>query len=110
MTDSLNTGNEQPVLYTQEQVFGLLQRLRLEEQTATQRAREERALPLDISSSLDSVTKQQHFDNFKRYKRDLSKYNNEEWTVGEEINRSFIPKLKNHTVDTTQVVNVVFGH
>ncbi|KAG1144717.1 hypothetical protein G6F37_004799 [Rhizopus arrhizus] len=37
--------------------------------------------------------------------REISKYYNEKWTVGEEINKSLIPKLKNYIVDTTQVVN-----
>ncbi|KAG0753321.1 hypothetical protein G6F60_012744 [Rhizopus arrhizus] len=51
------------------------------------------------------LTKQQHQDNFKRYKREVTKYHHDEWTVAEEINKSFIPKLKQYTVDTTQVVN-----
>ncbi|KAG1136319.1 hypothetical protein G6F37_010433 [Rhizopus arrhizus] len=60
------------------------------EQTATQRIREERELPLEITSSLDKVTKRQHQDNFKRYKRENNKYHHEEWTF---------------TVDNIQVVN-----
>ncbi|ORE12139.1 hypothetical protein BCV72DRAFT_219027, partial [Rhizopus microsporus var. microsporus] len=43
--------------------------------------------------------------NFKRYKRAITKCHHDEWTVAEEINKSFIPKLKQYTVDTTQVVN-----
>lgn len=89
----------------EEQLIELFRRLRTEEQTASQQAREERDLPLDITSTLENLTKQQHLDNFKRYKRDVSNYYNEEWTIPEEINKSFIPKLKNYTVDTTQVVN-----
>ncbi|KAG1174212.1 hypothetical protein G6F36_011269 [Rhizopus arrhizus] len=100
--------NEQPKLYTEEQIFELFQRFKAEEQATTQRAREERELPLEIITSLDDVKRQQHLDNFKRYKRDISKYYHNEWTVGEEINKSFLPKLKNHTVDTTQVVNAYY--
>jgi hypothetical protein len=58
------------------------------EQTATQRIREEQELPLEITSSLDEVTKRQHQDNFKRYKQETNKYHHEEWTVAEEINKS----------------------
>ncbi|KAG0810222.1 hypothetical protein G6F17_008310 [Rhizopus arrhizus] len=103
MTDR-SPNNEQRT-YTEQGVFELLGRFKIEEQTATQRIREERELPLEITSSLDKVTKQQHQDNFKRYKREISKYHHEEWTVAEEINKSFLPKLKQFTVDTTQVVN-----
>ncbi|KAG1147625.1 hypothetical protein G6F37_003917 [Rhizopus arrhizus] len=88
---------------------GLIQvsigRFKIEEQTITQRAREERGLPSKIASPLDELTKQQHQDNSNRYKREISKYHHEEWTVAEEINQSFLPKLKQYTVGTTQVVN-----
>ncbi|KAG1171360.1 hypothetical protein G6F36_011768 [Rhizopus arrhizus] len=103
MTD-YPVNNEQRT-YTEQEVFELLRRFKIEEQTTTQRAREERELPLEIASFLDETTKQQHQDNFKRYKREISKYYHEEWTMAEEINKSFIPKLKQFTVDTTQVVN-----
>ncbi|KAG1043950.1 hypothetical protein G6F43_011537 [Rhizopus delemar] len=97
--------NNEQRTYTEQEVFELLRRFKIEEQTTTQRAREERELPLEIASFLDETTKQQHQDNFKRYKREISKYYHEEWTMAEEINKSFIPKLKQFTVDTTQVVN-----
>ncbi|KAG1138403.1 hypothetical protein G6F37_011356 [Rhizopus arrhizus] len=82
MTDTDDSNNEQPRLYTETQVVNLLQHPRNEEQTANQRAREEGDLPLDITSFLDSLTKKQYLDNFKHYKREVSKYYNEEWTVG----------------------------
>lgn len=47
-------------------------------------------------------------ENFKRFKRDLSKYHDEHLTVGEEINKSLLPKLKSFTVDTAQVVNSIY--
>ena len=106
MTDIYNSNNEQPCLYTETQALNLLQHPRNEEQIANQRARDERGLPLEITSFLDKLTKQQHLDNFKCYKREVSKYYNEEWTVTEDINKSFLPNLKAFTVDTTQVVNV----
>ena len=106
MTD--RSPNNKQRTYTEQEVFELLGCFKIEEQTATQRIREERELPLEITSSLDKVTKQQHQDNFKRYKREISKYHREEWTVAEEINKSFLPKLKQFTVDTTQVVNAYY--
>lgn len=103
MTD--RTTNNEPRTYTEEEVIELLRRVRTAEQAETQKAREERELPLGITSSLDKLTKQQHEDNFKRYKREVTKYHHDERTVVEEINKSFIPKLKQYTVDTSQVVN-----
>ncbi|KAG0975672.1 hypothetical protein G6F28_012858 [Rhizopus arrhizus] len=64
--------SEKSRTYTKQEVFELLRRFKIEEQTATQRIREERELPLEITSSLDEVTKQQHQDNFKRYKREIT--------------------------------------
>ena len=105
MTDQ-NTNNEPiPRTYTEEEVFELFQRFRLEEQATSQNFREEHELPMEIIDSLENLTKQQHQENFKLYKREISKYHHEEWTMGEEINKSFIPKLKNYTVDSTQVIN-----
>ncbi|KAG0808157.1 hypothetical protein G6F16_012890 [Rhizopus arrhizus] len=103
MTDTII--NNEPRTYTEEEVIELLRRIKTAEQAETQKAREERELPLGITSSLDKPTRQQHQDNFKRYKREVTKYHHDEWTVAEEINKSFIPKLKQYTVDTTQVVN-----
>lgn len=103
MTDT--TTNNERRTYTEEEVIELLRRVKTAEQADAQKSREERELPLGITSTLEQFTKQQHQDNFKRYKREITKYHHEEWTVAEEINRSFIPKLKQYTVDTTQVVN-----
>ncbi|KAI7851727.1 hypothetical protein BDC45DRAFT_444839, partial [Circinella umbellata] len=44
----------------------------------------------------------------KKYKRDLSKYTHEEWTIAEEINKSFISKLKQYPVDTNQLVSSIY--
>lgn len=63
---------------------------------------------MDISSYLEESTPLQIQYNFKRFKRELSKYHDEEWTVGEEINKPLILKLKSYTVDTTQVVNSIY--
>ena len=65
MTDR-SPNNEQRT-YTEQEVFESLN-FKIEEQTATQRIREERELPFEITSSLNKVTKQQYQDNFKRYK------------------------------------------
>ncbi|KAG1455658.1 hypothetical protein G6F56_007014 [Rhizopus delemar] len=62
------TNNEQRT-YTKEEVIELLRQVKTAEQAETQKAREERELPLEFTFSLNKLTKQQHQDNFKRYKR-----------------------------------------
>jgi regulator of replication initiation timing len=86
----------------------LFQQFRAEEQKLNEKSREERPLPLDITEYLEESTPLQIHENFKRYKRDLAKYYDEEWTTGEEVNKSLIPKLKAYTVDTAQVVTSIY--
>ncbi|KAI9478783.1 MAG: hypothetical protein EXX96DRAFT_483738, partial [Benjaminiella poitrasii] len=38
--------------------------------------------------------------------RESSKYHHEEWTMVEEINKTFLIKVEQFTISTTQVVNV----
>jgi hypothetical protein len=47
-----------------------------------------------ILTYLEESTPLQIQDNFKRFKREFSKYYDKEWTVDEEINKSLIPKYK----------------
>ncbi|KAL0083941.1 hypothetical protein F4703DRAFT_1917000 [Phycomyces blakesleeanus] len=56
---------------------------------------------VDIATYLEESTPLQIQENFKRYQ-------DNEWTAGEEINRSILPKLKSYTVDTAQVVTVIY--
>lgn len=60
---------------------------------------------MEIASSLDNTTRQQYQCDFKRNMREISKYYNEESTMGEKSNKPLIPKLKNYIVDTAQVIN-----
>ncbi|KAG1056235.1 hypothetical protein G6F43_001871 [Rhizopus delemar] len=63
MTDNY----EQQRTYTEEEVFQLLQRFRNEEKLIQQQIREDRSLPVDISSFLEESTQQQIQENFKRF-------------------------------------------
>lgn len=63
---------------------------------------------MDVSSRLEENTQHQLKENFKWYKRDLSKYHHDDWTVGEEINKPLLLNLKNYTMDTTQAVNAIY--
>jgi hypothetical protein len=95
-------------MYTKEEVFILLQRLKNEEKLISQSNKEERPLPIEIITQLKESPRQQLQEKFKRYKRDLSKYVNGDWTVAEDIKKSLFPKLKQYTVDTTQLVSSIY--
>ncbi|KAI9243276.1 hypothetical protein EDC94DRAFT_631195 [Helicostylum pulchrum] len=57
MTDQSNANNEHlPRTYTEEEHLELFQRFRQEEQTTSHRSREERELPMEITTSLESIT------------------------------------------------------
>lgn len=64
-------------------------------------------LPLDIISELE-VSPAQLQTNFKRFKKDVQKYTNDEWFKPERVNKSLLPKLKAHKVDTQQIVNTIY--
>ncbi|KAI8881650.1 hypothetical protein K501DRAFT_274424 [Backusella circina FSU 941] len=100
--------NEQPRTYTEDVVLELFQRFRNEENINTTKNREERPLPMDIISTLEENSKLQLQESFRRYKKDLTRYTNDDWTIPEEINKSLTPKLKHHTVETTQLVSSIY--
>ncbi|KAG0734339.1 hypothetical protein G6F57_014226 [Rhizopus arrhizus] len=87
--------------YTEEEVLELFRRFRNEEKLIINKNKEERALPTDIVSTLEDSSKLQLQESFKRYRKDLTKYTHDDRTVAEEINKSLVPKLKQHTVETT---------
>ncbi|KAI8885341.1 hypothetical protein K501DRAFT_270919 [Backusella circina FSU 941] len=103
MTESPNV-EQQPRSFTEEEVLELLRRAQYEEKPSTQE-RERRELPVAILTLLEVAKKNEQQENFELYKRDFSRYHNEDWTVAEDINKSFIPKLKHFNVDTNQIVN-----
>ncbi|KAG1044387.1 hypothetical protein G6F43_011463 [Rhizopus delemar] len=65
-------------------------------------------LPLAISQALDGTSTTQLKDNFKQYKRSVQRYNHDEWTTAEQINKEFIPELKNWKVDAYQLVHTIY--
>ncbi|KAI8326880.1 hypothetical protein EDC96DRAFT_428164, partial [Choanephora cucurbitarum] len=55
-------------LYTEQEVFQLLQIFREEQRTISQQTREERELPVETLASLETSSAKQIQDGFKRYK------------------------------------------
>lgn len=64
-------------------------------------------LPLAISQTLDGTSTTQLKDNIKQYKRSVHRYTHDEWTTAEQINKGFIPELKNWKVDAYQLVHTI---
>ena len=50
-------------------------------------------IPVKILTVLENSTELQLQDNIKRFKRDLQRYNNEEWLTPERINGSLYSEL-----------------
>jgi hypothetical protein len=110
MTDTPNATPEQEEakLYTQRELFQLLQQWQKDSKNEQQRAYEETELPNDIREILEDSPLHQLKENLNRYKKHVHKYYHEEWTTGESINKSFIQKYKRHNVDTYQVLNTIY--
>lgn len=64
-------------------------------------------LPLVISEALDNASSAQLKDDFKQYKRTIQRYNHDTWTKAEQINKEFVPDLKNWKVDAYQLVSTI---
>ncbi|KAG1123991.1 hypothetical protein G6F38_013933 [Rhizopus arrhizus] len=65
-------------------------------------------LPLVISEALDNASSAQLKDDFKQYKRTIQRYNHDTWTKAEQINKEYIPDLKNWKVDAYQLVSSIY--
>ncbi|KAG1150111.1 hypothetical protein G6F37_011279 [Rhizopus arrhizus] len=65
-------------------------------------------LPLVISEALDNASSAQLKDDFKQYKRTIQRYNHDTWTKAEQINKEYIPDLKNWKVDAYQIVSSIY--
>jgi hypothetical protein len=109
--DNINITNvqesNQQTNLTRAQVEALFREL--EEQRAREREIQVNGteLPLVISETLDNASSAQLKDDFKQYKRTIQRYNHDTWTKAEQINREFIPDLKNWKVDAYQLVSTI---
>ncbi|KAG1390931.1 hypothetical protein G6F58_012839 [Rhizopus delemar] len=63
--------------------------------------------PLVHNEALDNASSAQLKDDFKQYKRTIQRYNHDTWTKAEQINKEFVPDLKNWKVDAYQLVSTI---
>ncbi|KAG1086695.1 hypothetical protein G6F42_020887 [Rhizopus arrhizus] len=95
---------------TTAEAFELFRRLQLEERQQREENIHGSELPLDISQYLDSTPTYELKEEFKRFKRQVARYNNETWNRQEQINKELIPELKRWKIDTFQVVNTIYRY
>jgi hypothetical protein len=99
--------NEQQV-FTRAEVENIIrefERTKIQEQEERYNRSE---LPLAILEALDNSSTGQLKENFKSYKRSIHKYNHDKWTRPEQVNKEFIPDLKNWKVDAYQLVTTIY--
>ncbi|KAG1462143.1 hypothetical protein G6F46_009464 [Rhizopus delemar] len=107
-TNGQDEESNQQTIFTRAEVEEIIRELeeRREHQRQLQTIGSE--LPLAISQALDGTSTTQLKDNFKQYKRSVQRYNHDEWTTAEQINKEFIPELKNWKVDAYQLVHAIY--
>ncbi|KAG1446262.1 hypothetical protein G6F46_011352 [Rhizopus delemar] len=101
---------EQTLLYTRDDVAKILKefdRQREEQRESIYRGIQ---LPEQIREILDETPTADLKDDIKRFKRNVPKYNHNEWTRTPQINKEFINELKKWKVDTHQVVTSIIKH
>ncbi|KAG0757580.1 hypothetical protein G6F22_019912 [Rhizopus arrhizus] len=65
-------------------------------------------LPLAISETLENSSTTQLKDEFRRYKKTIQRYNHPDWTSVQQINKEYIPDLKNWKVDAYQLISSIY--
>src|ERR1700731_1973885 len=103
ITSDINFSKEQI-----EQLYaGFVKRFRLEEQ-ARDDQREGANLPQEIFEEMEYSSKNGLAFNLKKVARDVRKYEGEEWTTPESINKSIIRDLKRYNIDSLQVITTKY--
>lgn len=116
MTDqsstSTNGGEQQPQLFTEEQVAAIIdqvtKRVRETQIAELEQRVQGSPIPEDIQEELDSYKPDQLQRALQRFKKSVPKYNSETWNTPEEINPNFTPKLKGWKVDSLHLVNTIY--
>ena len=65
-------------------------------------------LGVKLPLTLDGTSTVQLKGNFKQYKRSVHCYNHDGWTTAEQINKEFIPDLKNWKADACKLIHTIY--
>ncbi|KAG1321393.1 hypothetical protein G6F62_010841 [Rhizopus arrhizus] len=92
------------------EAFELFKRLQIEERAQRDENLHGSDLSLGISEYLDSTLMYELKEGFKRFKRQVARYNNGTWNRQEQINKELISELKEWKIDTFQIVNNIYKY
>ncbi|KAG0738622.1 hypothetical protein G6F57_012066 [Rhizopus arrhizus] len=111
MSDQNDTNAEQPT-FTQSQVEQIIELVtRRVRETQVQEAEERpRGIPLPsaVFEELDHYAAADNLQKaIQKFKKEVPKYNNEEWVTAETTNPNFINDLKQHKVDSVKLTNTI---
>lgn len=107
--DGIND-NEPERSLTATDAFALFKRLQIEEQAQKDEGFQGSELPLEISEYLDGTPTYELKEEFKRFKRQVARYNNDTWNRQEQINKEFIPEPKKWKIDAFRIVNTIYRY
>ncbi|KAG0781125.1 hypothetical protein G6F57_001507 [Rhizopus arrhizus] len=92
------------------EAFELFKHLQIEERAQRDENLHGSDLSLWISEYLDGTLMYELKGEFKRFKRQVTRYNNDTWNRQEQINKELIPELKQWKIDTFQIVNNIYKY
>jgi len=92
------------------EAFELFKRLQIEERAQGDENLHDSDLSLGISEYLDGTLMYKPKREFKRFKRQVTRYNNDTWNRQEQINKELTPELKEWKIDTFQIVNNIYKY
>jgi hypothetical protein len=95
--------NDEPV-YTERQVQQIITTARAEDRKRLEDAYRGTDLPMEILSLLEESTPNDLKDNLKQYRRSLSKYNDDFWTIPETMDKEFTTELKRAKMEVHQAI------
>ncbi|KAI8337865.1 hypothetical protein BD560DRAFT_339678, partial [Blakeslea trispora] len=79
-----------------------------EEKQATEDLYATHDLPLEIAESCNELSRADRIDFVKRIKKKQPKFQHEYITVGEQLNKNYIQRCKNHKTETIKSINCLY--
>ncbi|KAG1144113.1 hypothetical protein G6F37_006507 [Rhizopus arrhizus] len=108
--NDINVNDTASRYLTTGEAFELFKRLQIEERAQRDENLHGSDLSLGISEYLDGTLLYELKGEFKRFKRQVARYNNDTWNRQEQINKELIPELKEWRIETLQIVNNIYKH
>lgn len=106
--EELSQSNTNERTYTQSEMENIIRNVVRQMDIEKEERTTGKDIPVEISEELGDTPWPQLQENFKKFKRDTKRYNLDEWTTPEKINKSVLSYLKRHTTETTQVVQSIY--